>query len=294
MLEAPGRRAAAPDEPVPGAGRRARIPPRSDRPGHPRTLCARAGAVDQRSRPARERIRSQRGAAAPRRRRHRDRADALPRPRARRRRLRSSGFAAIGTRRRLACSRTRRWWSSRGSSPSSCPRIRGTCSPAGPSRCSTRFARAYPAPSSRGRRRWRAATAPATAAWWSARGGTCASASTAPSCGRRMTPILNASGCLDALTAPGVAHSLDAFVTKTVTPLPREGNPPPRIAETDARDAELDRAAEPGNRGVRRRAPAAARELGVPVWVSVGGFSAADYAESARGWTTATTSRRSS
>ena len=46
-------------------------------------------------------------------------------------------------------------------------------------------------------------------------------------------PFLNASGCLDALTAPDVAKSLDAYVTKTVTPLPREGNPPPRIAETD-------------------------------------------------------------
>ena len=34
--------------------------------------------------------------------------------------------------------------------------------------------------------------------------------------------LLNASGCLDALTR-GVARSLDAFVTKTVTPLPREG-----------------------------------------------------------------------
>ena len=45
--------------------------------------------------------------------------------------------------------------------------------------------------------------------------------------------ILNASGCLDALTAPEVAQSLDAFVTKTVTPLPREGNQPMRIAETD-------------------------------------------------------------
>ena len=46
--------------------------------------------------------------------------------------------------------------------------------------------------------------------------------------------ILNASGCLDALEAPEVARSLDAFVTKTVTPLPREGNRPVRIAETDA------------------------------------------------------------
>ena len=46
-------------------------------------------------------------------------------------------------------------------------------------------------------------------------------------------PILNASGCLDALTAPDVAGALDAFVTKTITPEPREGNPPVRIAETE-------------------------------------------------------------
>ena len=46
--------------------------------------------------------------------------------------------------------------------------------------------------------------------------------------------ILNASGCLDALEAPEVARALDAFVTKTVTPLPREGNRPVRIAETEA------------------------------------------------------------
>ena len=45
--------------------------------------------------------------------------------------------------------------------------------------------------------------------------------------------LLNASGCLDALTAPDAARELDAFVTKTVTPLAREGNPPVRIAETE-------------------------------------------------------------
>src|SRR6185436_14754736 len=45
--------------------------------------------------------------------------------------------------------------------------------------------------------------------------------------------ILNASGCLDALLAPDTTRLLDAFVTKTVTPLPRDGNPPVRIAETD-------------------------------------------------------------
>ena len=35
------------------------------------------------------------------------------------------------------------------------------------------------------------------------------------------------------LAAPDVARALDAFVTKTITPLPREGNPPVRIAETE-------------------------------------------------------------
>ncbi|MGE5274440.1 MAG: dihydroorotate dehydrogenase, partial [Verrucomicrobiota bacterium] len=45
--------------------------------------------------------------------------------------------------------------------------------------------------------------------------------------------ILNASGCLDALTAPDSVRTLDAFVTKTVTPLPRGGNAPVRVAETD-------------------------------------------------------------
>ena len=63
----------------------------------------------------------------------------------------------------------------------------------------------------------------------------------------------NASGCLDALDAPDVARALDAFVTKTVTPLPREGNAPVRIAETDARDAERDRPREPGPRALPRR-----------------------------------------
>jgi len=46
--------------------------------------------------------------------------------------------------------------------------------------------------------------------------------------------ILNGSGCLDALAVPDVARQLNAFVTKTVTPLPREGNDPTRIAEVEA------------------------------------------------------------
>jgi dihydroorotate dehydrogenase (NAD+) catalytic subunit len=90
-------------------------------------------------------------------------------------------------------------------------------------------------------------------------------------------PILNASGCLDALTAPGVAKSLDAFVTKTVTPLPREGNPPPRIAETPGGMLNSIGLQNPGiDAFVAEYIPKLA-ELGVPLWVSVGGFSGIDY-----------------
>jgi len=90
--------------------------------------------------------------------------------------------------------------------------------------------------------------------------------------------ILNASGCLDALAAPTVAKRLDAFVTKTVTPLPREGNPPPRIAETENGMLNSIGLQNPGiDAFVRENVPRLAA-LGVPIWVSVGGFSAADYA----------------
>jgi dihydroorotate dehydrogenase (NAD+) catalytic subunit len=90
--------------------------------------------------------------------------------------------------------------------------------------------------------------------------------------------ILNASGCLDALTAPGVAQTLDAFVTKTVTPLPREGNPPPRIAETDEWMLNSIGLQNPGIDAWIADGYPRLRELGVRLWVSVGGFSAADYA----------------
>ncbi len=92
--------------------------------------------------------------------------------------------------------------------------------------------------------------------------------------------ILNASGCLDALAAPEVARQLDAFVTKTVTPLPREGSAPPRIAETAHGMLNAIGLANPGRERFLVRAPAAAlRELGVPLWVSRRRLYAADYAE---------------
>jgi dihydroorotate dehydrogenase (NAD+) catalytic subunit len=91
-------------------------------------------------------------------------------------------------------------------------------------------------------------------------------------------PLLNASGCLDALVAPDVARRLDAFVTKTVTPLPREGNPPPRIAEVEHGMLNSIGLQNPGiDTFVADVLPVLA-ELGVPIWVSVGGFSAQDYA----------------
>jgi dihydroorotate dehydrogenase (NAD+) catalytic subunit len=90
--------------------------------------------------------------------------------------------------------------------------------------------------------------------------------------------ILNASGCLDALTAPEIARQLDAFVTKTVTPLPREGNPPPRFAEVDGGMLNSIGLQNPGIEVfVEEHLPRLA-ELELAVWVSVGGFSAQDYA----------------
>ena len=91
--------------------------------------------------------------------------------------------------------------------------------------------------------------------------------------------LLNASGCLDALTAPDVARSLDAFVTKTITPEPRDGNAPIRIAEVEHGLLNSIGLANPGREGFLAEVLPELRELGVPIWVSVGGFDAADYAE---------------
>jgi len=90
--------------------------------------------------------------------------------------------------------------------------------------------------------------------------------------------ILNASGCLDALAAPHVARTLDAFVTKTITPEPREGNPVPRIAETEHGMLNSIGLQGPGIDAFCEHNLPALLALGVPIWVSVGGFSASDYA----------------
>jgi dihydroorotate dehydrogenase (NAD+) catalytic subunit len=91
--------------------------------------------------------------------------------------------------------------------------------------------------------------------------------------------LLNASGCLDALTAPEIARSLDAFVTKTVTPLPRDGNTPVRIAETEVGMLNSIGLANPGIDRFVTRTLTQLGKLGLPVWVSVGGFEIDDYAD---------------
>ena len=91
--------------------------------------------------------------------------------------------------------------------------------------------------------------------------------------------LLNASGCLDALVAPEVALQLDGFVTKTITPLPREGNAPPRIAETAHGMLNAIGLANPGREHFLADHLPRLRQLGIPLWISVGGFCAQDYAD---------------
>jgi dihydroorotate dehydrogenase (NAD+) catalytic subunit len=90
--------------------------------------------------------------------------------------------------------------------------------------------------------------------------------------------LVNASGCLDALTAPDVAAELDAFVTKTITPEPRQGNPPVRIAETESGMLNSIGLQGPGIEGLLEQTLPALAEQGLRIWVSVGGFSIGDFA----------------
>jgi len=90
--------------------------------------------------------------------------------------------------------------------------------------------------------------------------------------------LVNASGCLDAAAAPHVAAELDAFVTKTITPDPREGNPPIRIAETESGMLNSIGLQGPGIQAFLTHILPALAAQRLRVWVSVGGFSAGDYA----------------
>jgi dihydroorotate dehydrogenase (NAD+) catalytic subunit len=90
--------------------------------------------------------------------------------------------------------------------------------------------------------------------------------------------LLNASGCLDALSAPDVARAFDAFVTKTVTPEPRDGNEPPRLAETEHGMLNSIGLQNPGIQTFISDVLPSLKALRIPLWVSIGGFRATDYA----------------
>lgn len=87
------------------------------------------------------------------------------------------------------------------------------------------------------------------------------------------------------LVAAMSPREVGGLVTKSVTVEPRRGNPAPRLAEF--REGMLNSVglANPGLEAVRReKLPWMARALGgLPVWISVAGRSAADYAAVVRG-----------
>ncbi len=103
-------------------------------------------------------------------------------------------------------------------------------------------------------------------------------------CGLRLAhPVINASGTFDALAARRAfgdelvrAFPFAAFVSKTVTLAPRQGNPPPRLWELPA--GLLNSIGLP-NKGLERfRAEDLPKlaELPVPLIVNVMGFSAGE------------------
>ena len=83
------------------------------------------------------------------------------------------------------------------------------------------------------------------------------------------TPLIPASGTLAREALGEVEGVYGAMLPKTTTPAPREGNPPPRIAETPAGMVNSIGLQNPGVEGFLRDLDAFG--LGVPVFVSVAG-----------------------
>jgi dihydroorotate dehydrogenase (NAD+) catalytic subunit len=94
-------------------------------------------------------------------------------------------------------------------------------------------------------------------------------------------PVMNASGTLDALAARAAGLAIDAelalLVTKTVTPLAREGNPAPRVAEVAGGMLNSIGLPNPGLEAFAATVLPATRALGRPLVVSIGGFEHGDY-----------------
>jgi dihydroorotate dehydrogenase (NAD+) catalytic subunit len=94
-------------------------------------------------------------------------------------------------------------------------------------------------------------------------------------------PVMNASGTLDPLAARAAGLAVDAelalVVTKTVTPLAREGNPPPRVCEVAGGMLNSIGLPNPGLEAFAAQTLPAVRALGRPLVVSLGGFDHVDY-----------------
>jgi dihydroorotate dehydrogenase (NAD+) catalytic subunit len=99
-------------------------------------------------------------------------------------------------------------------------------------------------------------------------------------------PVLNGSGTFDAIAAQrafGAAlmdeFPFSAFVSKTITPEPRVGNPPPRIFETPSGMVNSIGLPNKGLEGFLAHDLPELAELPVPLVVSVMGFSRDELAE---------------
>ena len=99
-------------------------------------------------------------------------------------------------------------------------------------------------------------------------------------------PVLNGSGTFDAIAARRAfgdelleRFPFDAFVSKTITLEPRQGNPPPRLWETPAGMINSIGLPNKGLTGFLRHDLPLLAELPVPLVVSVMGFSRPELAE---------------
>ena len=105
-------------------------------------------------------------------------------------------------------------------------------------------------------------------------------------CGLRLEhPVLNGSGTFDAIAARrvfgaalGDEFPFSAFVSKTITPEPRVGNPPPRIFETPAGMVNSIGLPNKGLEGFLEQDLPVLAELPVPLFVSVMGTSHGEFA----------------
>ena len=94
-------------------------------------------------------------------------------------------------------------------------------------------------------------------------------------------PVMNASGTLDPLAARAAGLEIESelalVVTKTVTPLPREGNAGPRVCEVAGGMLNSIGLPNPGLEAFCETVLPAVCALGRPLVVSIGGFDHADY-----------------